>query len=377
MTGCFRQKTKANGEVISLRVFPLGGYCAFEGEDEDKDTEGAFNKQKPWKRLVVLFGGVFFNFIFGLITSVAYLLMASYSLPKVIQIADNNPNPFMVGDVIVAVEDNDLNYYRVSSDTNQQLLKLTSKYDAGEEFNVTVLRDGKEVVLTVKNEYKTKYRYITNLKALEGKLFVKNEESGEYSLIQNEELEVFVKNTNNNLNKLYKEVSKDGVITYELYAEGEVQSLGGITETQDGNTLGILKTFEYYEYSVKEAFLYAVPFGLDVCWLVLKLLGGLFTGATAVSDLGGTITAVDQIAELTQIDLRYLVLLLPMIAMNLAVFNALPFPALDGARMVFVLIEWIFRKPVPREIEGKIHNIGLFVLFGLVILIDILHIFLF
>ena len=45
--------------------------------------------------------------------------------------------------------------------------------------------------------------------------------------------------------------------------------------------------------------------------------------------------------------------------------------------MVFVLIEWIFRKPVPREIEAKIHNIGLFVLFGLVIVIDILHLFLF
>ena len=93
------QKTKANGEIFSIRVFPLGGYCAFEGEDEENQSEGAFNAQKPWKRLVVLFGGVFFNFIFGVITSVAYLSMAAYTLPEVIELAPGNTNPFQKGDV--------------------------------------------------------------------------------------------------------------------------------------------------------------------------------------------------------------------------------------------------------------------------------------
>jgi len=57
------QKTKKDGEKISLRVFPLGGYCAFEGEDEEGNSSpNAFNNQKPWKRLIVLFSGAFFNF---------------------------------------------------------------------------------------------------------------------------------------------------------------------------------------------------------------------------------------------------------------------------------------------------------------------------
>lgn len=57
-------RTKKNGEVVSLRMFPLGGFCAFEGENEDgSDNPAAFNSQKPWKRLIVLFSGAFFNFI--------------------------------------------------------------------------------------------------------------------------------------------------------------------------------------------------------------------------------------------------------------------------------------------------------------------------
>lgn len=368
------QKTKADGEKISLRVFPLGGYCAFEGEDEEKDTEGAFNAQKPWKRLIVLFGGVFFNFLFGIITSVVYLSMATYSLPKIIQLSDGNTNPFMVGDVIVAVEDNDLNYYRVSSDTFTQFSKLTSKYGAGEEFVVTVLRGGKEVDLTVKKENRPASRYITNIDGLKDKLYIKASDT-QYSLISTENLESYIKNMENPLNNLYKQIDENGTIKYELYDKSEILSLGGITESKEGVSLGILQTYEYFEYSFGQALLYAVPFGLDVCWLILKVLGGLFTGATAVSDLGGTITAVDQIAVLTQIDIRYLLYLLPMIAMNLAVFNILPFPALDGARMVFVLIEMIRKKPVNKNVEGYIHAIGLFILLALVVFLDIYHFF--
>lgn len=366
------QKTKADGEKVSLRVFPLGGYCAFEGEDEENDAEGSFNSQKPWKRLVVLFGGVFFNFIFGIIASVVYLSMASYTLPKIIQVSDGNTNPFVVGDVIVAVEDNYLDYYKVTSDTFTQFASLTSKYAENEEFVVTVLREGKEVDLAVKRENRPATRYITNLSGLENKLYLKISDS-EYALIETEELELYIKDMNNSLKNLYKRVNNNGSVTYEQYEKDEVLKLGGITESKEGVSLGILQTYEAFDYSFGQALLYAVPFGLDICLLILKILGGLFTGATAVSDLGGTITAVDQIAVLTQIDIRYLLYLLPMIAMNLAVFNILPFPALDGARMVFVLIEMIRRKPINKNIEGYIHAVGLFILLGLVLFLDIYH----
>ena len=68
------QKKKKNGELISLRAFTLGGYCAFEGESEDGSLNPeAFNNQKPWKRLIVLFSGAFFNFLSAILFSFVLL----------------------------------------------------------------------------------------------------------------------------------------------------------------------------------------------------------------------------------------------------------------------------------------------------------------
>lgn len=64
--------------------------------------------------------------------------------------------------------------------------------------------------------------------------------------------------------------------------------------------------------------------------------------------------------------------LIVLISVNLAVFNLLPVPALDGCQMVFVLIEWIARKPVNRKVQGYINGIGLIVLLVLMVLIDLL-----
>ena len=177
----------------------------------------------------------------------------------------------------------------------------------------------------------------------------------------------------NKLDNLYKQ-NADGT-SYTLYEKSEVLSLGGITESSAGASLGILQTYHYERYSFGEALLYAVPFGLDICWLILKVLGGIFTGATQVADLGGTVTSVDAIAQLTSVDFRYLLYLFPMIAMNLAVFNLLPIPALDGAKMVFVTIEMIRRKPINRNVEAYIHFVGLLALLALVVFLDVYHFF--
>ena len=107
----------------------------------------------------------------------------------------------------------------------------------------------------------------------------------------------------------------------------------------------------------------------------MKALGGIFTGKTALKELGGTVTAISQIAEVSKLGFNNFLLLLPMLAMNLALFNILPIPALDGARCVFVIIEWICGKPVPRKIENIIHTVGLFVLLGLVLFLDVYHFF--
>lgn len=86
----FKRKNKKTGELFSIRPFPIGGFCAFHGEDADgalldengnqvKDANGniikdpdAFNNQKPWKRLIVLFSGAFMNFLSAILIITIY-----------------------------------------------------------------------------------------------------------------------------------------------------------------------------------------------------------------------------------------------------------------------------------------------------------------
>ena len=64
-----------------------------------------------------------------------------------------------------------------------------------------------------------------------------------------------------------------------------------------------------------------------------------------------------------------------LIGVNLAVFNLLPIPALDGSKVVFTIIEWIRGKPVNRKVEAVIHTVGFLFLIGFAILVDILQLF--
>ncbi len=163
-----------------------------------------------------------------------------------------------------------------------------------------------------------------------------------------------------------------------FYSDEEIEKLvsdGNIVYVKEGVSLGIVFTNVAQKYGFFEALVKAWPFCFYLCGLIITSFAGLFTGAVALKDAGGTVTAIAQIAEISKQGIIYFLLLLPLLAMNLAVFNILPIPALDGARAVFVLIELIFRKPVPRKIEGIIHTVGLFLLLGLVVILDLNHFF--
>ena len=128
-----------------------------------------------------------------------------------------------------------------------------------------------------------------------------------------------------------------------------------------------------YVHTFTEALERAVPFCFGLAWVVLKSLWLLITFQLPISAIGGPITTIATIATYTQTNFTNLLVLIPLISANLAVFNALPIPALDGAHVLFTTIEAIRKKPIKRETENMIHAIGLFILFGAVILIDILH----
>ncbi len=102
---------------------------------------------------------------------------------------------------------------------------------------------------------------------------------------------------------------------------------------------------------------------------ILGLIGGAFTGSADLSQVTGPIGIVGLVGDASRLGLAYLLTFTALISINLAVVNLLPFPALDGGRLVFVAIEAITRKKIPAKFGSYANGIGFAVLIGLMIII--------
>lgn len=172
---------------------------------------------------------------------------------------------------------------------------------------------------------------------------------------------------------------KDGIIDFTVERNGETVELNGVKfQTYDNNgTLTIVYDFiikgvqPTFLSVAKNAVLESVSIG-RIVWISLL---DLVTGQYGLSELSGPIGTVSFIADAAQTatqqtDYTYLLTLMAMIAINIGLFNLLPLPALDGGRLFFMVIEMVFRKPVPRKYEGWVHAIGLVLLMLLMVVIS-------
>ena len=100
-----------------------------------------------------------------------------------------------------------------------------------------------------------------------------------------------------------------------------------------------------------------------------SIFGDLFTHGVVPSDLSGPVGIFMYTREAVQSGILEIIKLVVLLSINLAIINILPFPALDGGRLVFVIIEKIRGKRVAAKVENAIHNIGFFLLILLIILI--------
>lgn len=317
----FSKTSKKTGEKFSLRIFPLGGYCAFEGEEDDGSSKSptAFNNQKPWKRIIVFLAGVTANFLTAIIFSWILLCTIGYDVPQVTHNIQYQENYFQAGDVITHVEGEKIDFafgVNFADAVNAQKIAARKYYlengtDDLQSFEMTVKRDGKSHKLTV----------------IVYPVMEKDKEENDF-------MNVYI----------------------------------GLESTEDG--MSIIKAYVYDAWS---GFCRSFEMAFGFAWVVLKSLWMLITFQIPITQVGGTITTISTIATMASQSLSYLLIFIPLIAANLAVFNILPIPALDGSHVLFTVIEWIMRKPINRKVENIIHLVGLCVLFAFVIIVDILH----
>ena len=164
-----------------------------------------------------------------------------------------------------------------------------------------------------------------------------------------EPVDVVVKRDGKNItleNVEFQKISQGGMtfgrIDFKVYPEGR-------------SFTNIIKHTFYYSKST-----------VNMIW---KSLLYLVTGKVGVDQMSGPIGVTSAIGDAAKTSLTSLLDLCAMLALNLGIFNMLPFPALDGGRFVFMLYELIFRKPVKREIEGYVHFAGLCLLMLLMVIV--------
>ena len=173
---------------------------------------------------------------------------------------------------------------------------------------------------------------------------------------------------------------KDGVIDFVVERNGEKVPVNGVkfdTVKNPDGTLTIIYDFVIVgvKSNVWTVAKNAILESISIARIVWLSLFDLVTGQYGLSDLSGPIGTVTIIADtaqnaVAQTDYSTLFMIMALIAINIGLFNLLPLPALDGGRLFFLLIEMIFRKPIPRKYEGWIHAIGLGLLLLLMVVIS-------
>lgn len=324
----FKRK-KQNGEIFSVRALPLGGFCAFEGEENDSENANAFNNKKPWQRIIVLVSGALMNYLLAVIIiiisffSCGQLLIMTYKVDKTpetlngIQISEEYM--FCDKDVIISCEGK--NVY-VTSDL-MDVLKGKKEGDFA-TFKVFRASDGGKQIVTVEIMMRADADF-SNM----------NDTAAVWDCLGIE-----------------KKFSEDGKsYSYQIASTA-------------------VKDFGFFE-TIGRSFTYS----FRIAGTIFKVLGELFTGALGLSAFGGPITTIRTTSQIATMGLVQFFEITALIGVNLAVFNLLPIPALDGSKVIFTLIEWIRKKPINRKVESIIHAVGFIFLIGFAILVDLLQLF--
>ena len=378
----FKYRNKKTGELFSIRPFPIGGFCAFHGEDEDgalldengtrvldekgnivKDPD-AFCNQKAWKRLIVLFSGAFMNFISAIFIITIYFAAYGQILPTVVNThydsaIVSDEGYLKTGDIVLSVNGKQVNIM-LQEDVDNAFAKL------GDSATFKVLRDGKRVTVKARKTFYSPFEegdYIVEINGVQLESAVKWQDLAFVPAADSDEQLTLT------------------VVNYDENGEIIEQSVAVVQRGQNPDDLtgyygygfGITRSIARAKLPFFLALGRSFGFSFFIVFKILASLGALITGKIGLEAAGGTITTIGVMAKVSSAGFDSFLYVVAIISANLAVMNLLPFPALDGSRMLFTLIEMIFRKPVPRKVEGIIHTVGLVLLIVFAVFLDIFH----
>ena len=386
----------------SLRIFPIGGFCAMEGEDEESPEPRAFNNAKVWKRMIVVIAGAVMNIILGFVLMfVVVVQQDSYSSTEVQSFpatSFSSCTGLQSGDVI-----KEINGYGISTsmDFNYPISTAELKTVDGSTLEIYKEDCGNNlynmaVSLVQDKNNKLSDEQVSKVNELLSKstneiVKAKSKEDA-YSVYEN----------------YYKKINdacgiKDYKVEKIVEKETRKRYTADILVERNGEEK-LLKNVQFFTYTTKDNSdpqvsidFYVKPiektFGsvisqtfkqtISTCKMIYASLGGLLTGKFGLKDMSGPIGIASAVTTVASESLssgfmsavNSIIYVMMIITVNLGLFNMLPFPALDGGRFVFLIIEAIRGKSVPRKVEAIVNGIGMGLLILLMILITANDIF--
>ena len=380
-------KKQGKETKYALRLIPLGGFVSMEGEDEESDKEGSFSKASIPKRMAIVVAGATVNIIFAVIV---YFILVSTSGTYISNEIDSTIDGYaaqeaglQAGDKIVKINDEEI---RSKYDLDEVMDK-----NNGEEIKLQVERNREILDFNIKpTEVKSK---VTGIYLDDSAKIITMDKgsSAEKSGLENNDKIIKINGQEVNgsseraveiLNQIKTEENTSENIEENKNESIEVTVQRGNAEVTVNLVPDTISTY-YLGVNMK----YAEDTFVNRCingWMETKVfvfsifdnLKQLFTGNVGLDQMMGPVGISEVVANTN--GFREFFEMMALISLSLGVTNLLPIPALDGGKLLILLIEAIRRKPLKQETEINIQLIGFSILIGLSLLVtynDILRIF--
>jgi regulator of sigma E protease len=300
------------GTIYSLNWIPLGGFVKIKGEDGDnRQDPDSFGSKKAWQRAIILFSGVAMNVVLA-----AFLLSIGFGFGL----------PMAVDDDVSTLK------HAQVADTQIQIYSVIDNYPA----QAAGIQPG-DVVLNIDGQ---KFDTLQSLQD-----YISSKQDQEMSLaLDRGGQEVQLKATpkyNDEVKRATIGIGllKTGIVSYPWY----LAAVKGVEVT--GRM--IVMIFVAF-YNILHNLVVGQPVGVEV------------TGPVGIAVMTG---------QMARLGIIYILQFIALLSLNLAIINFLPFPALDGGRLLFLLIEKIRRKPINQQIENFVHNLGFILLMILMVFV--------
>ena len=282
-------KKQGKETLYSIRAFPVGGFCAMEGEDTEEATENprACNNKSWWKKIIILVAGAAMNIIIAFLVMIFAAVYTGTPTTTINSVTDGGAASMagiQAGDKIVRVSDSRVDSWEEFVGCIQKEIK------ADKTISITVERNGKEKTFSLSPQRQKNGKYVIGV------------------------------------------ISKQ---RHNLF----IGMKNGMASTVK-MTKALFESFKM-----------------------------LFTSKEAINQVSGPVGMIKIVSDAAGLGVFYYLYLVALISLNLAIFNLLPLPALDGGRIIFVIIRMFTGRAISDKVEARVHMIGMALLLTLTVFV--------